>query len=89
MEQYIYIIGWLVLMLAFFYFFLIRPQKKKEKEKTAMLASLSKRDEVMTTEGIYGRVVRINENAVTISTGPDDARIKIDKSAIDRIIKKA
>jgi preprotein translocase subunit YajC len=54
-----------------------------------MLEDLKKRDEIRTIEGIYGRVVRIHENSVTIETGPDDVRIKLDKSAISDIIKKA
>ncbi len=88
MEQYIFTIGWFVILLAFFYFFMIRPQKKKDREMKAMLESLSKRDEIRTIEGIYGRVVRVHEDAVTIETGPDQVRIKLDKSAIESIIKK-
>jgi preprotein translocase subunit YajC len=89
MEQYVFTIGYIVVIMVIFYFLLIRPQKKKEKEKKIMLEDLGKRDEIRTSEGIYGRVVRIHENSVTIETGPDNVRIKLDKSAIADIIKKA
>lgn len=89
MNQLVFTIGYLVILFIVFYFFIIRPQKKKEKEKKAMLESLERRDEVRTIEGIYGKVIRIHEDSVTIETGPDNVRIRLAKSAIEEIVKKA
>lgn len=89
MKQYAFTIGYLVVLAAVFYFLIISPQKKKEKEQKAMLESLDRRDEVRTVEGLYGRVVRIHEDSVTIETGPDNVRISLSKSAIAQIVKKA
>lgn len=87
--QYAFIIGYLLVLVLVFYFLILRPQKKKEKEQKAMLESLARRDEVKTIEGLYGRIVRIHEDYVTIETGPDNVRISISKSAIAQIVKKA
>ena len=43
---------------AVFYFLLIRPQQQKANEHTAMLANLKKNDEVITSGGLYGRVIQ-------------------------------
>ena len=51
----------LILVFAVFYFLLIRPQQQKTKEQRAMVADLRRNDEVMTSGGIYGRIVELND----------------------------
>ena len=46
----------LLLIFVVFYFLLIRPQQKKMKERTAMLGSLKRGDEVITGGGVLGVV---------------------------------
>ena len=59
-----------ILMLAaifgVFYFLLIRPQQKKAKDHKTMLDSLKKGDTVITQGGIYGRIVAISDQEVTL-----------------------
>ena len=55
----------LVLVFVVFYFLLIRPQQKKAKDHQQMLTRLKKNDEVMTSGGIYGKVVALADNVVT------------------------
>ena len=47
----------LVLMFAVFYFLLIRPQQKKAKQHKEMLSNLRKGDNVLTSGGLYGRIM--------------------------------
>ncbi len=54
---------------------------KKQKELKNYRESLKKGDKVVTTGGIYGKVVELNEQIATIEIA-DKVRIKIDKSAI-------
>ena len=49
----------LVLIFVIFYFFLIRPQKLKEKEHQAMVAALTKNDDVITSGGIHGTILSL------------------------------
>jgi preprotein translocase subunit YajC len=42
----------LILIFIIFYFFLIRPQQKKIKEHKAMVNSLKRGDEIITSGGI-------------------------------------
>lgn len=75
--------GLLPLLLVFvvFYFFMIRPQMRKQKELTTYRNAISKGDKVITTGGIYGKVVEVNDNVVTIEIA-NDVKIRVDKSAI-------
>jgi len=78
----------LVLVFMIFYFLLIRPQQKKAKEHRDMLAKLKKNDEVMTSGGIYGRIINLNEkdSTVTLEIAPN-VRIKFSRPQIASVIK--
>ena len=52
----------LILIFIIFYFFLIRPQQKRVKDHKAMVESLKRGDEVITSGGIIGVVDRIMED---------------------------
>ena len=71
----------LVLMFAIFYFLLIRPQQKKAKQHKEMLGSLKRGDSIITTGGIYGRIVEVNDNSMNIEVA-DKVRIKVAKGFV-------
>ncbi len=52
----------IILMVAVFWMFLIRPQQRRAKERTAMLAAISRGDTVVTSGGIVGKVTRAIDN---------------------------
>ena len=56
----------LVLIFVVFYFLLIRPQQKRAKEHKQMVGGLTRGDNVITSSGIYGRVVGIDGQVVTL-----------------------
>ncbi|MCD6735318.1 MAG: preprotein translocase subunit YajC [Burkholderiaceae bacterium] len=62
------IIGFLpiILMFVVLYFLMIRPQMKRAKEHKTMLEALKKGDEVVTSGGLVGRVIRVGESYVTL-----------------------
>jgi preprotein translocase subunit YajC len=69
----------LPLVFVVFYFLLIRPQQLKQKEHTSMLAGLKKNDDVVTTGGLYGKVIALTDNVVTLEIAPN-VRVKVDAS---------
>lgn len=79
----------LVLLGVVFYFFMYRPQKKQEKEIKQMRDNLTVGDEVVTTAGILGRVVRIKEDVVTLELGSDRTKMKVFNWAIREVILPA
>jgi len=54
---------------------------KRQKDLKTYRAGLSKGDKVVTTGGIYGKVMDIKDQTVTVEIA-DNVRIKIDKNAI-------
>lgn len=71
----------LILIIVVFYFFMIRPQVKKQKDLKSYRESLKKGDKIITTGGMYGKVVDIKENVIVIDVG-EQIRLRIDKSAV-------
>jgi preprotein translocase subunit YajC len=71
----------LLLIIVVFYFFMIRPQMKRQKDLKTYRENLNKGDKVVTTGGIYGKLLDIKDQTVTVEIA-DNVRIKIDKSAI-------
>lgn len=59
----------LLLMGLVFYFMLIRPQRKKDKKVKEMLANLKHGDRVTTIGGIYGTIVNIKDDTITLAIG--------------------
>ena len=62
----------MVLIFVVFWFFLIRPQRKKDKQVKEMLNNLKAGDRVCTIGGIYGTIVGIKDDTVTLSVGRDN-----------------
>jgi preprotein translocase subunit YajC len=72
-----------VLMLVGFYFLLIRPQRNRQRTQQALLASLEVGDEVMTTGGIFGTIIEIDEDegVITVEIAPG-TRVKMVRNGI-------
>ena len=78
----------MVILFAVMYFMMIRPQKKKDKEIKAMRDNLSTGDEVITIGGIHGKVVKVNDEVITIEMAHAKQRIELSKWAIGSVSKK-
>jgi preprotein translocase subunit YajC len=74
----------LLLVFAVFYFLLIRPQQQRAKERQNMIAALKRNDEVLTSGGLYGRVVELQEKIVTLEIAPK-VTVRVDRQHIDSI----
>ncbi len=67
----------MILIFVVFYFFLIRPQRKKDKKVKEMLNNLKAGDRVCTIGGIYGTIVGLKDDTVTLSVGRDNLSMVI------------
>ena len=70
-------------VILIFYFILIRPQRREQKKHKAMIAALAKGDEVVTTGGIIGTVIRAEEDRLIIRTA-GDTKITVERVRIAR-----
>ena len=67
---------------AIFFFLIIRPQQQERKRRDQMLANLKKGDRVITTGGLIGTILGINERTVTLRIA-DSVRVECLRSAVN------
>ena len=78
----------LILIFVIFYFFLIRPQQKRVKDHKAMVESLKRGDEIITSGGIIGVVDRVMEDdRIEVIIG-EGTKVQIIRSTITSLLKK-
>ena len=70
-----------VLVLGIFYFIILLPMKRKQQKVQEFLGSLKVNDRVITTGGIYGQIMKIDEQKVQLQIA-DKVRIEVSKAAI-------
>jgi len=72
----------LVLLLPFaLLVFIMVSQRRRTQQVQALQASLAVGDEVVTTSGLYGTIVAIDDAVVTLDTGAG-ATLRYDRRAI-------
>lgn len=78
----------LVLILGVFWFLIIRPQQKKQKEHVRMVDSLKKGDKVVTNGGIFGTIVKVGDDRITLEIA-SKVQIQIERQQVARMDQKS
>ena len=88
MDNALFWIIYVVVIVGAMYFIAIRPQRKQQKELQAMIASLEIGDSVLTSGGFYGVIIDITEDTVIVEFGNNkNCRIPMQKQAIAQVEK--
>lgn len=69
------------LIFLIFYFMIIRPQQRRQKERQKMLAALQKGDKVVTSGGIHGTIVGVEEKTLLVQIA-DNVKVKIERGSV-------
>ena len=73
-------------IIAAFYFLMIRPQRARAAKAKALQAGVAVGTEVITTAGVYGRIVAENEDDTVLLEIAPGVPIRIARAAIARPI---
>jgi len=79
---FIIVIAFLLLYLLF-----VRPQKRKQTQQQQMLGDLRVGDEVLTAGGIYGTILQVDEDQVTVEIAPD-TEVRVARRAIAGVTRE-
>ena len=77
------LIGFMVLI----YFLMIRPENKRRKAHQDMLASIVVGDEIVTSGGILGKVVKVNDQFLEVSV-TENVKLKVQNTAVSSVLPK-
>jgi len=82
------LVGFLPLIIIFgiFYFLLILPQQRKQKTHQMMLQNLRQGDKVVTIGGIFGKIVSIRGEVITLEIA-NQVRVEVVRSGISRRVQ--
>ncbi len=77
----------LVLMFGLFFLVVMLPaQRRQKRAAAALLAALKQGSRIVTTGGILGTIVRIKDGEDEVVIKSEDARIKILRSTVARVL---
>ena len=74
------------MMFLIFYLLVFRPQTQERKRHQAMVKGLKKHDEVVTVGGLFGTVVNVKPESITLRID-ENVRVEVEPSAISRLVK--
>jgi preprotein translocase subunit YajC len=76
----------IVLIFAIFYFLLFMPMQRQKKQQKKMLAELKNGDTVMTTGGIIGTIIKLEDDRLVVRVKPDNVKIEMARSAVASLV---
>ena len=77
----------LILIFLIFYFLLIRPQQKKQKEHKILLDSIKRGDEILSSGGIIGKVLKTDNEKLTVEISKG-VNVTIIRSTVADVVKR-
>ena len=77
-----------ILIFVLFYFLILRPQQKQNRNRDNMMKNLKRGDSVLTNGGIYGKIINVNEDTLTVEIAKG-LNIKMTRSGITSIATSA
>lgn len=82
------VLGFLPILLIFaiFYFLLFMPMQRQKKQQQKMLRELQTGNTVVTSGGIVGTIVAIDEDTIVLRVKPDNLKIQIARSAVSALL---
>jgi preprotein translocase subunit YajC len=81
MEPLIFI----AILVALLWLLVLRPQRRRASDHTSMIGNLSENDEIVTAGGLYGRILRIDDDVLTVEIAPETT-VRIARGAIAGVI---
>ncbi len=78
------IIGFLplILIIGIFYLLVFMPMQRQKKQTQVMLKNLQNGQTVVTTGGIVGTIVTINDDTLIIRVKPDNVKLQVNRGAV-------
>jgi preprotein translocase subunit YajC len=76
----------IVFIVLIFYFLVFMPMQKQKKQQAQMLAGLQAGHEVLTTGGIVGTIVNVDEENLILRVKPDNVKLLIKRSAVASLV---
>ena len=75
-----------VLMVGIFYFLIFMPMRRQQRNQKELLKTIQSGQTVLTSGGIIGTVVTVNDDTLILRVKPDNLKIQIARSAVTSVV---
>ena len=76
----------LIFIVAIFYFLVFMPMQRQKKTQSQMLAGLQEGNEVLTTGGLVGTIVKISNDMMILRVKPDNVKLQFSRAAVNALV---
>jgi preprotein translocase subunit YajC len=76
----------LLFIVAIFYFLVFMPMQRQKKQQQQMLANLQNGQTVLTTGGMVGTIISINDDTLILRVKPDNVKLQVMRSAVAGLV---
>ncbi len=76
----------IILMIAIFYFLVFRPMQRQQKNQKEMIRALQNGQTVVTSGGIIGTIVAVNDDTLILRIKPDNLKLQVSRSAVTSVL---
>jgi preprotein translocase subunit YajC len=76
----------IVLMIAIFYFLVFMPMRRQQKNTREMIKTLQTGQTVLTSGGIVGTIVAVNDDTLILRVKPDNLKLQVARSAVTSVV---
>jgi preprotein translocase subunit YajC len=78
-----------LVIVAIFYLLVFMPMQRQKKQQAQMLKDLQNGNVVLTTGGIVGTIVSINnDDTLILRVKPDNLKLQVARSAVSGLVKE-
>jgi preprotein translocase subunit YajC len=76
----------ILLMFGVLYFLLFLPMQRQRKQTQKMLAALQNGDRVVTSGGIVGTIVAVEDDTLVLRVKPNDVKLEFARSSVTSLV---
>ena len=76
----------ILLMFGVLYFLLFLPMQRQRKQTQKMLAGLQNGDTVVTSGGIVGTIVAVEDDSLVLRIKPDNVKLQFARSSVTSLV---
>ena len=73
-------------MIAIFYFLVFRPMQRQKKNQADMIKALQNGQTVLTSGGIIGTIIAVNDDTLILRVKPDNLKLQVSRTAVTSLI---
>jgi len=76
----------ILLMFGVLYFLLFLPMQRQRKQTQKMLAGLQNGDMVVTSGGVVGTIVAVEDDSLVLRVKPDNVKLQFARSSVTSVV---